>query len=428
MYTKSCSDDTNPEKVELKFFCPIPYILLEQSVHLLTRSQHLYMIRFLLPALLLTLLVSCTDKPDHQNNARAFYYWQTTLSSFDWNDSLYRAANPSKIYYRFFDVDWSPEAQAPVPLSPLRADYTNWMPQRANVPVVFITNETFKNLDRDKSVLLAWQVYRKVMMQLSSVMANNEYVNYYTHDDEYEYEEPTPYQVRSENFNELARHDSLYDARMKLFTEIQFDCDWTKTTRENYFTFLEEAKKLFNKQLVTSTIRLYQYKYPKEAGVPPVTRGMLMCYNAGDIRDTETRNSIFDKDEIMSYLKGSDYPLPLDYALPVFQWALLFRDNTLTAILPASVVKNYESHLSTTDHLNFTVKEEFVHGYTDDGIFIRKGNTLRLESPDLEDVKDIAAWLGDHKNNPEAILTLYHLNTYDLTTHAKDIEAVFNSF
>jgi len=377
--------------------------------------------RLSLFALLLTLLVGCTDKPGHKNTARAFYYWQTSLGEFNWNDSLYKTTEVSKIYYRFFDVDWSVEAKAPVPISPLRDGYSDWVPQKANVPVVFITNETFKNLDRAGSVLLARQVHRRIMMQFSSLMTGS---NYY----DYDWSTHQPYEIRSENFDEIARHDSVYNARMALLTEVQFDCDWTKSTRENYFAFLEESGKLFTGKQVTSTIRLYQYKYPKEAGVPPVTRGMLMCYNAGDIRDTQTRNSIFDKDEIMSYLKSGDYPLPLDYALPVFEWALLFRDNTLTAILPATVIDYHTESLATHDSVSYVVKQEFVEGYTADGIFIRKGNIIRLERPDLDDVKDLAVWLGEHKNNPEAILTLYHLNSHDLTTHAKDIEAVFNSF
>jgi hypothetical protein len=378
----------------------------------------------LFPLILFSLLlIGCTDKPDHTNTARGFYYWQTTLYEFDWNDSVYQSMDVQKVFYRFFDVAWSTDAQAPVPVSPLIAGYTNWVPQKANVPVIFITNETFKNLDREKSVQLARQVHRKVMMQVSSVMANNEYSDYYNWSDS------PPYQIRSDSFNEIARHDSAFNARMKLFTEIQFDCDWTKTTRENYFAFLEESKKLFTGQQVTSTIRLYQYKYPKEAGIPPVSRGILMCYNAGDIRDPETRNSIFDKDEIVSYLEDVDaYPVPLDYALPIFQWALLFKDNKLTDILPTSVIYDNITNLTTDDSVNFTVQEEFVYGFTDDGIFIRSGSTLRVESPDLNDVNDVAVWLGKHKNNPEAILTLYHLNTYDLQKHSKEIEGIFNSF
>lgn len=391
---------------------------------MLTRSQHpLPAMRVSFLFLLLTLMIGCTGKSGSENTARAFYYWQTSLNDFNWNDSTYQALKVRKVFYRFFDVAWSTEASAPIPVSPLTAYWTNWMPQTEIVPVVFITNETFKKLDKPGAAKLAKQVHGLVLKRLAFII-NLDYTEYYKTN----YWEQNPYQVRSKDFNEIAKHDSLFQARMEIFKEIQFDCDWTSSTKENYFTFLEESKKLFRQQVVTSTVRLYQYKYPQKAGVPPVERGMLMCYNAGDVTKTQTVNSIFDKKEILSYLKGADYPLPLDYALPIFQWALLYQQNKLMAILPASLPEDYAQFLLAEDETHFRVKEDFVYGHTAESILVRAGNTLRIESPDLKDVEALAEWLGEHKNNPQALLTLYHLNTYDLQKHPKAIESIFNSF
>ena len=248
---------------------------------------------------------------------------------------------------------------------------------------------------------------------------------------DYTWWEQNPYNVKSKNFDEQAKRDSIYAAALQGIHEIQFDCDWTKTTKAKYFAFLNEAKKLFAQKLVSTTIRLYQYKYPAEAGVPPVKRGMLMCYNAGNIRSSKTTNSIFDKDEIMSYLDAKEYPVPLDYALPVFDWALLYQNGQLKSILsPAVLHDEYQRYLAPMDEKSniAVVHEDFVYGDTGNGRYIRRGDEIRFEQPNLEDVREVAAWLSKHKNNEEAIVSLYHLNEHDLQKHSKAIQAIFDSF
>lgn len=155
-----------------------------------------------------------------------------------------------------------------------------------------------------------------------------------------------------------------------------------------------------------------------------------MCYNAGNIRDPKTKNSIFDKDEIMDYLEDADaYPVPLDYALPVFQWALLYQGGELKAILSVKALQEHcGSALVNVEKNKFDISKDCVYGYTAESILLRPGDEIRLESPDMKDIEAVANWLGEHKNNPEAILTLYHLNTYDYNQHSKAIEAIFNSF
>jgi hypothetical protein len=165
--------------------------------------------------------------------------------------------------------------------------------------------------------------------------------------------------------------------------------------------------------------------------VPPVKRGMLMCYNAGNIRSSKTTNSIFDKSEIMSYLDAKAYPVPLDYALPFFDWALLYQKGQLKHILSTAILREeYQRYVGPMDKESniAIVHEDFVYGDTDKGVYIRAGDEIRYEEPDLEDVQEVAAWLSGHKNNEEAIISLYHLNEYDLQKHSKAIQAIFNSF
>lgn len=375
--------------------------------------------------LMVVLLASCnTDRPADFSSTNAFYFWQTDMANFEWNDSTFHAFQINKLYIRFFDIDWSESANAAVPVSPLNGLYYYPRNIPGAVPVVFITNETFKHLTKEQSVELARQTKRKLMRRLQDFLT---YADFQNDDDWWEH---NPYTIKS-NLDELKKHDSIFYANLQKIKEIQFDCDWTGSTRENYFAFLEEMKKLFPDQAITSTIRLYQYKYPKEAGVPPVKRGMLMCYNAGDVKDVKTVNSIFDKEEIMKYLDASPYPLPLDYALPTFEWALLYREGKLTNILSATDLReNYASNIGAPDGDRTTVKilADFVYGYTHNSIYIRKGDEIRFEQADLEEVQELASWLAVHKNNPDAILSLYHLNTYDFQHHSKEIKAIFDSF
>jgi hypothetical protein len=382
--------------------------------------------RNLFVALILLLAFACTREKQGVSSKRAFYYWQTSLRDFP-RDSTYDAMKVDKLYMRVFDVDWSEESHRPIPVSPLNYYVQHRIEDSAElVPVVFITNETFKNLDRDQSVALARQVHEKVMRAAARIFMTAPYhpSGFY----ENEYWQQNPYQVGSRKFDEQHQRDSIFDISMKRLHEVQFDCDWTKSTKDRYFAFLEESVKLFAGRLVSSTIRLYQYKYPKDAGLPPVKRGMLMCYNAGDIKDPKSLNSIFDKKEVMSYLNAADYPIPLDYALPMFGWALLYRDRQLKAILPMSTLSDYSDYLEVIDKAHVRVTRDFVNGYTASSILLRAGDEIRLEKTDMEQVNDVVRWLSAHKNNPEALLTFYHLNEYDFQEHSKAIESIFNSF
>lgn len=99
--------------------------------------------------------------------------------------------------------------------------------------------------------------------------------------------------------------------------EIQIDCDWTKSTRNSYFAFMEELHKLTQEHnmKLSSTIRLHQLSQ-----VPPkADKGVLMVYNTGDFRDRNEEKPILDVDVVLKYADYlSDYNLPLATALPVF--------------------------------------------------------------------------------------------------------------
>src|SRR5690606_39202367 len=114
--------------------------------------------------------------------------------------------------------------------------------------------------------------------------------------------------------------------------EIQMDCDWSEETREKYFAFLlalKEKCRIDGWQL-SATIRLHQIKYREKTGVPPVDYGMLMFYNMGEMSSPSEENSILNLNTAEKYLgRLEEYPLELDLALPIFSWAVQFRNNQM---------------------------------------------------------------------------------------------------
>ncbi len=118
------------------------------------------------------------------------------------------------------------------------------------------------------------------------------------------------------------------------FDEIQIDCDWTAKTRDHYFSFLSQLRK--QNILVSSTLRLYQYKYRQETGIPPVDYVSLMCYNMGNMKNEQAGNSILNVKDLQAYLgEQPPYAKPLNVALPIFGWVLLFRKHRFEGILYA---------------------------------------------------------------------------------------------
>ncbi len=174
------------------------------------------MIKYFLGVLIL--LISCNK--EHKKSSTSFYYWKTnyTLSAFE--KEYLVENNVSKIYIRCFDISMNETMAEPKGVllwkqKPLKN--INY------IPVVYIENEVFKNIYNPDEL--------------------------------------------AENIMKLCTQ--IFNSQQLKINEIQFDCDWTPTTRNEYFEFLKSVKEK-NKQLkMSNTLRMYQYKYPDKTGVPP---------------------------------------------------------------------------------------------------------------------------------------------------------------
>jgi hypothetical protein len=229
---------------------------------------------------ILLLVFSCKTKTLKIN--RGFYYWK---SSYNWineeEDSIINSNKITKMYVHFFDVipDKFFEVGKPEYLTNLNLEFDENI---EIIPTVYVKNEVLKN---------------KRIGTIDSLANNIVYLI----------------------------NDLLINNNKQKINEIQIDCDWTKTTKENYFNLLKSIKKYSNKQ-ISVTLRLYPFAYPEIMGIPPADRATLMCYNLISPFNNAGKNSILDINELNSYLKRqSSYKIPLDIALPIFQRYHLFR-------------------------------------------------------------------------------------------------------
>jgi hypothetical protein len=241
---------------------------------------------------LLLALASCkaAASSDGPPAGRAFYYWRTTFALSSAERAALSEARVSTLYVRVFDLGWSAIESRAEPLGALTA--TEPAPAGVEVvPVVYVKNEVFQQLARDRIGELARTTWAAVRERTTILGA--------------------PHQL-------------------------QLDCDWTPSTRDAYFEFLRQLRQVAGVPL-SATIRLHQIKFREKTGVPPVERGMLMFYNMGTFNAALGQRAIFDAPIAAQYLERlPSYPLPLDLALPVYSWTVQLRDDRVVALLQAT--------------------------------------------------------------------------------------------
>jgi hypothetical protein len=242
----------------------------------------------------LTIIASSCAKLESKKVEHSFYYWKTTFTSDNNTSDFIRKEGINHFYIHYFDIEWSEQYWMPVPVAEIKT-FSNSIPfaRSPYTPVIYITNRTFEYMDDNWCDSLAAKTRNKIIFITNRI---------------------------EKAFSERVTSDSLKNLdtdRVGIPNEIQIDCDWTSSTQQKYFHFLQCLKAQFPDKKISATIRLYPYKYFQKMGVPPVDKGLLMCYNLSDIKNSKTTNSIFDLSDLKQYLTGKRYPLSLDVALPV---------------------------------------------------------------------------------------------------------------
>jgi len=146
--------------------------------------------------LLICILVSLIFFKEKSDFKISFYSWENSYKE------KIQEANNETMYIKVLDIHYA---------NKLEIIKTNFIekPPKNFVPVIFISNKTLQNVNHK-------ELNEKILKILKTF-----------------------------NFG---------------FNEIQIDCDWSNSTKNNFFLFLEDLKNSLNKT-TSATIRLHQIKY-----------------------------------------------------------------------------------------------------------------------------------------------------------------------
>lgn len=302
------------------------------------------------------------------------YFWRTWYSTNDYERQFLADNQIQTMYIRFFDVEpnhgWRDDDKC-VPVATISFDNGESFDNVHVVPVIFITPEAI---------------------------------------------------VEYESFTDHLAHriHAMCVKNAIKINEVQFDCDWTKSTREAYFQFLVDVRKALKTYFgtdikVSSTIRLHQL-----AQTPPeVDYGVLMCYNTGDFKDFKTKNAILDIKDVQPYAKYlKQYKLPLKLALPCYSWDVEFDVSKKFVRLNRTP---YERH----DTAQLKNLGGGLYEITGDDIPDKAVKYVRREEVSAETILQVKSLV--EKNYGKMPVVLYHLDSVQLSKYNPDeIKAFFD--
>ena len=301
-----------------------------------------------------------------KQHATSFYFWKTTYNISPFEQRYLDSLNVEKLYVRFFDVDVKNGTTFPVGEISIQEKNT----QQEIIPVVFMTNEVFKDLDKNAIEELANHIKQKI----GSIYPN------------------------------------ISDKKIK---EIQFDCDWTTSTRSKYFYFLNIIEKLHPELLISATIRLHQIKDRKQTGIPPIKKGVLMYYATSNPLDVQDENSILENTLSKNYIKELDqYPVNLDIALPIYSWAIVQNqvgEKRLINGIRKQQLSDSTLYQSIRPDFYLVKKDHYLNGN-----YLYEDFTLKLEEISNQDLLLSKKNISEKTKNKELNTIFFQLDSSNL--------------
>ena len=195
--------------------------------------------------------------------------------------------------------------------------------------------------------------------------------------------------------------------------EIQYDCDWTESTRYTFFALCKKTKEILEQKGIAFgvTIRLHQLSQE----CPPAHYGVLMLYNTGGVKSPNTRNSILAYSDVKPYLRDCKYSLPLDFAYPAFSWNVWFRNNEFQALISEADVMNTKLYKNIGDNKYEVIEDHYCKGQE-----LKKGDVLRNEKVNVNEVVKVKKATEKALKQSEYSVMLYHLSSKDIKNMTED--------
>lgn len=323
---------------------------------------------FWLYIVFILILASC-DRKEHA--AVSFYYWKTNFDLSSLEQETLSENKVSKLYIRYFDLDVNPSTKEVFPVSPIQFKVK---PTVASiVPVVFIQNKVMLEEDFDSKALA-----KKTMDFIALINKKN-------------------------NLE---------------CSEIQIDCDWTLTSKNNYLQFIEDFKRVSKKQ-ISVTIRLHQVKYFEKTKIPNADRAVLMYYNMGTIA-VESFNSIYNRETASKYVKSlKKYPIALDFALPIYSWGIHISEGRVIGL------RNKLNTADLVSDINYKQINEFsfevLKSHYKKSVFYKEGDVVKIEAISASDLKEMAANLSENSVHTAKEIIFYDLDEINIRNYDKNI-------
>ena len=341
------------------------------------------------------------SKSTRETHYPSFYFWRSVLKFYQNDRILADSLGVKHFYLRLLDLDYNAAIGAVEQKASLSANSPDDLLKFELTPVVYITNAVFLNLNP---------------MDIGR-LAENVAENVESHLDNFAYHFMNTQNIQIENDSSYNLAKKQWKSRIK---EIQIDCDWTQKTKDNYFAFLLRLKKLLADKRISVTIRLWQYKYRSKAGIPPVDRGMLMCYNVADPRNNQTENAIADFNSISQYIEEGGYPLELDVALPLFSWGSIFRADKFVGLVgnsdPVTLSNKYPNSFEGKPNSNkLRLKEDMVLGR----FYLREGDEVRFQRASKEDIDQTITLLKKHIDMKQSQIAFFDWNEYQINYYGE---------
>jgi hypothetical protein len=148
---------------------------------------------------LLIVFLICNACTHNTDNHRAFYFWRSSFALSKDESKMLSNLKINKIYLHFFDIKYDENTKIEIPQAVIKFN-PDTLPPLEIIPVIFIENQVLKNKGDSSCRMLASKTIDLI--------------------------------------NKICRYKKITPH------EIQFDCDWTESTKLTYFKFLTASKEL----------------------------------------------------------------------------------------------------------------------------------------------------------------------------------------